>query len=423
MKFCFASNNENKLAEVRALLKGHEVVSLKEAGCHQALAEDQNTIEGNSAQKAQLVFDTCGVPCFADDTGLEVEALGGAPGVYSARYAGEDCKDENNIDLLLKNLEGVKQRQAQFRTVITLITPKMTQQFEGILKGTITGKRKGNNGFGYDSVFIPDGKKSTLAEMSALSKNRISHRGIAMRMMVKFITTEFSEKSEKRLTMKEWSPADQPREKMLLKGVRELSDAELMAVLFRSGTRTMNAVELAKKMLNDVNNDLMQLERMSIKEMQRIKGIGTVKAMAIVAALELGRRRKETVVQESEVVINSRLAYNYIKNELLDLPQEEFWVMILNQAKKLIGKKCISKGGMTSTIVDPRIVFRHAVDEGAASIIVAHNHPSGTLHPSDADIKLTKRLKDAGHLLDIHLDDHLIIARQTYYSFADEGLL
>ena len=424
MKLCFASNNENKLAEASVLLQGHEVVSLRRAGCHQALAEDRNTIEGNSEQKAQFVFETFGVSCFADDTGLEVEALNGAPGVYSARYAGTDCNDENNIDFLLKNLEGAEQRQAQFRTVITLVTSEVNRQFEGVLKGIIADRRKGNNGFGYDSIFIPNGKTATLAEMTASDKNRISHRGIALRKMAKFIAAEFSEKSEKRLTMKEWSPADQPREKMLLKGVRELSDAELIAVLFRSGTPTMNAVELAKQILSHARNDLARLGSLSLKEMQRIKGVGLVKSTAIAAALELGRRRRETVeAEETPPLISSRSAYNYIKDDLLDLQQEEFWVLILNHAKRLTAKRRVSQGGINFTLVDPRIVFRHAVDASASSIIVAHNHPSGTLRPSDSDIRLTKRLKDAGQLLDIKLDDHLIIAHHTYFSFSDEGLL
>lgn len=427
MKFCFASNNENKLAEVRALLQGHEVVSLKEAGCFRDLAEEQDTLEGNSAQKAQFVFDLCGVSCFADDTGLETEALNGEPGVYSARYAGLPCSDEKNRLLLLKNMEDKENRRARFRTVITLITPEVTQQFEGLLEGTIARSQRGINGFGYDSVFIPEGKNSTMAEMSADDKNRISHRAMAVKKMAAYIRAEFGEKkrekSEDKLTMKDWSPADQPREKMLLKGARELSDAELLAVLFRAGTRTMNAVELAKALLAKAGNDLMQLERMSLKEMQQIKGIGMVKATAIGAALELGRRQRVTIVREPGAILHSRKAFEAIAGDLLNLPQEEFWIIILNQAKKIIGKKRISQGGIASTGADPRLIFRHAVNEGGTAVILAHNHPSGSLEPSETDIKLTNKLKAAGEILNIQVCDHLIVAGQSYYSFSDEGLL
>lgn len=187
-EICFASNNMHKLAEIRLLLEpDFQVLSLAEIGCTEELAETQKTIEGNSKQKAQYVFDKYNIPCFADDTGLEVEALGNAPGVYSARYAGEQKDSNDNIDLLLKNLKGVKNRQARFRTVITLIGLDTTQVFEGVVKGLILSEKKGHDGFGYDPVFQPLGYDKSFAQMSMEEKNVISHRARAVEKLIFFL--------------------------------------------------------------------------------------------------------------------------------------------------------------------------------------------------------------------------------------------
>ena len=190
MKLCFATNNAHKLDEIKAILgKKFEIISLKGIGCFEELPEERNTIEGNSLQKADYVFYHFDIDCFADDTGLEVEALNGAPGVYSARYAGEQRNSEDNIDLLLKNLHGVENPKARFRTVITFIRPQEIHQFEGVVEGIILKERRGKGGFGYDSVFLPNGFEKTLAEMSMDEKNQISHRGRAMENFVQFLTS------------------------------------------------------------------------------------------------------------------------------------------------------------------------------------------------------------------------------------------
>jgi XTP/dITP diphosphohydrolase len=185
---CFATNNQHKIEEVRAHLgPDFQLVGLAEIGCTEELLEEQSTLEGNSFQKAEYVYKNFGVSCFADDTGLEVEALHGAPGVYSARYAGEQRKADDNMKLLLKNLEDSQNRKARFRTVITLITPAFTQQFEGVVNGQIITEYRGTGGFGYDPIFLPDGHDKTLAEMSMEEKNAISHRARAVNKLIKFL--------------------------------------------------------------------------------------------------------------------------------------------------------------------------------------------------------------------------------------------
>lgn len=187
---CFATNNQHKLDEVRQLLGNQfEVVSLNDVGCDEDLKEEQTTLEGNSFQKAKYIYDQFNINCFADDTGLEVEALNGEPGVYSARYAGAQRNSDDNIDLLLNNLEGVSNRKARFRTVVTLILNNKTHQFEGIVSGKILSQRKGDKGFGYDPVFLPDGISKSMAELSAEEKNTISHRGEAIRKLIDFLLT------------------------------------------------------------------------------------------------------------------------------------------------------------------------------------------------------------------------------------------
>ncbi len=188
MNLCFATNNKHKLEEIQALLGSEfQILSLQDIGCHEELAEDQDTLEGNSLQKAEYVFKKYAVPCFADDSGLEVEALNGAPGVYSARYAGLQRNHDDNMTLLIKNLEGKSNRDAKFRAVITLINVQGQYQFEGILKGVIRSDRKGSGGFGYDPIFQPEGFTKTLAEMSMEEKNKISHRARAVQKLVDFL--------------------------------------------------------------------------------------------------------------------------------------------------------------------------------------------------------------------------------------------
>lgn len=188
MKLCFATNNQHKLDEVRQLLGSRfEVLSLEDIGCREELKEEQNTLEGNSLQKAKYIYDQFGIDCFADDTGLEVEALNGEPGVYSARYAGEHRSSEDNMSLLLEKLSNQSNRKARFRTVITLILHDQTFQFDGIAKGEILDRKRGEKGFGYDPVFLPNGISKSMAELSAEEKNAISHRGEAVRKLIEFL--------------------------------------------------------------------------------------------------------------------------------------------------------------------------------------------------------------------------------------------
>ncbi|WP_299825479.1 non-canonical purine NTP diphosphatase [uncultured Pontibacter sp.] len=190
-KICFATNNKHKIAEVSQMLAGkYKLVSLEEIGCSEELPEDHDTMEANSRQKAQHVWQKYNISCFADDSGLEVDALQGAPGVYSARYAGPQRSDSDNINLLLQNLEGNANRKANFRTSITLILDGQEHQFEGTVDGSITKAWKGDKGFGYDPVFVPEGYTQTFAEMSPEAKNAISHRGRAVRKLVDFLKTQ-----------------------------------------------------------------------------------------------------------------------------------------------------------------------------------------------------------------------------------------
>jgi DNA repair protein RadC len=226
-----------------------------------------------------------------------------------------------------------------------------------------------------------------------------------------------------KLSIKSWSPEDRPREKLLLKGKSALSDAELIAILLGTGTADLSAVDLGKKILIDVEHNLHALAAMTVKDLIKIKGIGEAKAVTIVAALELGRRRKDIFPDEKPKVTSSKDAYELLKENLTDLPHEEFWILMLNRANRLIRKMQISQGGVAGTVADPKIIYKAALDDLASGIIVAHNHPSGNLTASQADITLTQRLKDGGKLLEIQVLDHLILAGHNYFSFADEGIL
>lgn len=227
----------------------------------------------------------------------------------------------------------------------------------------------------------------------------------------------------KPLNIREWSPEDRPREKLLLKGTSALSEAELVAILIGSGTTKTSAVELAKKVLLLGKNNLNELARLSVKDLMKIKGIGEAKAITIVAALELGRRRKAQDVEEKPKISSSKDAFDLIQGDLMDLPHEEFWVLLLNRMNQVVKKKRISEGGVTGTVADPKIIYKLALEDLATGVIVAHNHPSGNLKPSQSDIDLTRKLKEAGKFLEVQLLDHLIIANRNYFSFADEGLI
>lgn len=225
------------------------------------------------------------------------------------------------------------------------------------------------------------------------------------------------------LDIKSWAVEDRPREKLLIKGKAALSDAELIAILLGTGTASMSAVDVAKNILQTVSNDLNQLARLTVKDLIKIKGIGEAKAITIVSALELGRRRKESLSEERTKITGSKDIYELLKAELLDIPHEAFWIVLLNRANRVIKKHQISQGGVAGTVADPKIIFKIALEELASGVILAHNHPSGNLTASKADIDLTKKLKESGKLLEIEVLDHLIIAGKNYMSFADEGLM
>ena len=225
------------------------------------------------------------------------------------------------------------------------------------------------------------------------------------------------------LNIKSWAAEDRPREKLVLKGKGSLSDAELIAILLGTGTSKLSAVDLAKNILQSVNNDLNELGRLTVKDLMKIKGIGEAKAITIISALELGRRRKDFQAKEKPKIAGSLDVFEILKADLLDIPHEAFWILLLNRANRVIKKHQISQGGVAGTVADPKIIFKIAVEELASGIILAHNHPSGNLNASQADIDLTKKLKESGKLLDIQVLDHLIIAGKKYFSFADEGLM
>ena len=226
-----------------------------------------------------------------------------------------------------------------------------------------------------------------------------------------------------KLPITTWAEADRPREKMLLRGKQHLSDTELLAILLGSGSREETAVSLAQRILQSVDNNLDQLGKRSIPDLiQGFKGVGEAKAITITAAMELGRRRQLTDIKDKPKIVSSKDAYHVIAPILMDLPHEEFWIIVMNQANRVLCREQISMGGTTGTVVDAKILFKRVLgQEKVTSIILSHNHPSGNLMPSTADLELTKKLKAAGKLLDINVLDHLIIAEQGYYSFADEG--
>lgn len=224
-------------------------------------------------------------------------------------------------------------------------------------------------------------------------------------------------------SIKNWSQDDQPREKLLYKGKAALSDAELVAILIGSGSKNESAVELCKRILASVDNNLSALGKLSIKQLMEFKGIGEAKAITIAAALELGRRRRGEDALEKKQITSSKSVFELMQPIIGELQHEEFWIIYLNNSNKVLQKNQLSKGGITGTLVDVRLVLKTALEVGATSLILAHNHPSGTLKPSEADKQITSKLKIAAQSLDIKVLDHLIITENAYFSFADASIL
>lgn len=224
-------------------------------------------------------------------------------------------------------------------------------------------------------------------------------------------------------SIKNWSEDDRPREKLLHKGRSALSDAELIAILIASGNREESAVALSKRILASAQNNLMQLGKLSVKDLMTFKGIGEAKAVAIAAALELGRRRSGGEALSRKRITSSKMAYDIMQPILGDLDHEEFWILYLNNANKVLEKSQLSKGGLTATLVDTRIVLKTALKVDAVGLILVHNHPSGTLRPSAADKAITSKIKTAAASIDISVLDHIIVAEKGYFSFADDNLL
>jgi DNA repair protein RadC len=228
---------------------------------------------------------------------------------------------------------------------------------------------------------------------------------------------------EKNYAIKTWAKDDRPREKLLMKGPETLSDSELLAILIGHGTREKSALDLAKEILQLSKNNLAELGKLTVRDMMKIKGIGEVKAISIAAALEMGRRRQATGYRQKEIITSSADVARYLQSLLQDHQHEVFAVLFLNRANKINHFQIISEGGMTGTVADPRIILKKALEENAVSIILCHNHPSGSLKPSRADEELTQKIKEAARFFDIKVLDHLIVSEDGYFSFADEGIL
>lgn len=224
-------------------------------------------------------------------------------------------------------------------------------------------------------------------------------------------------------SIKYWAEDDKPREKLMLKGKTALSDAELIAILIGSGSRNESAVELSKRILKSVDNNLNALGKMSIQQLMNFKGIGEAKAVTIAAAAELGRRRREEDTPDLKKVTSSKAVYDIMQPLIGELPHEEFWVLYLNNSNKIIYKSQLSKGGITGTIVDVRLAFKLALEHNATGMILVHNHPSGALQASEPDRQITKQMQQAGQSLSINILDHVIVTEKSYLSFADEGML
>jgi DNA repair protein RadC len=225
------------------------------------------------------------------------------------------------------------------------------------------------------------------------------------------------------IKISEWAPEDRPREKLLIKGISALSNAELLAILIGSGIREKSAVDLGRELLNLAGNNLNSLGKLDISDLKKVNGIGEAKAVTVAAALELGRRRKLSDPGQNPQIKSSSDVFNLLQPAMEDIPHEEFWILFLNRSNKVINRFKVSQGGVSGTVTDVRIIMKKAIENLASGIIVCHNHPSGNLTPSESDNKITKKIREAGELMDVQLLDHLIISGNEYYSFADNGAL
>lgn len=225
------------------------------------------------------------------------------------------------------------------------------------------------------------------------------------------------------LPIKEWALEDRPREKLIAKGLQSLSDTELIAILLATGSRNRSALDLAKEVLKSAQNNLNALGRKSLTDLQQINGIGQAKAISIIAALELGRRRKLSEILQQQRITSSQEVFDIFGSMLSDLPHEEFWVLFLDRANKIIDKYKFSQGGISGTVTDVRLILKKGIELLASSMILCHNHPSGNLSPSQADNQITQKISKGGAMLDIQVLDHLIIGNNLYFSYADQGLL
>lgn len=224
------------------------------------------------------------------------------------------------------------------------------------------------------------------------------------------------------ISIRNWAPDDKPREKLIKKGTAALSNAELLAILLNNGHRHKSAVELAQEVLQAAKNNLGELGKLNVRQLKKLRGIGNAKAIAIVAAMELARRRQAGHMLEKKIVAGGREAALFFKPLLGDQDHEAFYVVYLNNSSRVLHYRCISTGGVSSTIVDPRLIFKEALELGATRLLLCHNHPSGSLRPSTSDVRLTRRLKEGGRLLDIDVVDHIIVSEAGYYSMAEEGV-
>lgn len=225
------------------------------------------------------------------------------------------------------------------------------------------------------------------------------------------------------LSIKKWAEDDRPREKLINKGIESLSNAELIAILLGSGTKDLTAVELAKKILDSAHNNLNQLAKFDLKKFQSFKGVGEAKAVTLMASLEFGRRRKKSEIIDKKKITHSNDVFNIFQPLIGDLPHEEFWILLLNRANKIIDIKKVSQGGTAGTVTDIKMILKAALDNLSSGIILCHNHPSGNYQPSEADRNITNKLSESSRMMDINMLDHVIVADNSYFSFADEGIL
>ncbi len=227
----------------------------------------------------------------------------------------------------------------------------------------------------------------------------------------------------KRTVIRNWALEDRPREKLLNHGTQSLSDSELLAILLGSGTRNTSAVDLARQLLESAGNNLHQLGKSGISELKQVKGIGEAKALMLMSAFEIGRRRGKTEVVQRPKISSSRDVFDLFQPLLGDLQHEEFWILVLNRSNQVLDRIRISQGGVSGTVIDTRLILRYALEKLASGLILCHNHPSGNIQPSDPDRKITEKIRNASSFMEINLLDHLIIADRNFYSFADEGIL